>query len=78
MAKSRADCVKRTRETIWDKEKQLQMDIQKEQTAREQSVQVIKDCVQRDYPNLKAAIQQEVSDRELADTAIASTLEHTL
>ena len=54
------------------------MDIQKETVAREQSVQVLKECVQRDYPNLKAAIQQEVSDREMADTAIASTLEHTL
>jgi hypothetical protein len=73
--KNRDEIIKRTSDNIWEKEELLRSDIEKEKSAREESLQVIKECVTQDFPALEQSIQKEVQDRESADTAIATQLE---
>ena len=42
--------IQRSRDAIWEKEELLKSDIEKEQKARIESLEVIKDCAQRDFP----------------------------
>ena len=63
--------MRRTNDAIWEKEEILKNDIEKERQARDESLQVIRDCVGQDFPNLEQSIQREVQERENADTAIA-------
>ena len=75
MESTRQEIVKRTTDAIWEKEEILKNDIEKERQAREESLTVIKECVQEDFPNLESLIQREVQDRENADGSIAGSLE---
>ena len=70
--------MKRTTDAIWEKEEILKNDIEKERQAREESLTVIKECVQEDFPNLELLIQREVQDRENVDGSIAGALEQSL
>ena len=54
--RTRQDVVKRTTDSVWEKEELLKSDIEKESQARDESLQVIKECVQSDFPNLEQAI----------------------
>ena len=51
--KSRDEVIKRTSDTIWEKEELLRSDIEKEKSAREESLLVIKECVTQDFPALE-------------------------
>ena len=42
--------IQRSRDAIWEKEELLKSDIEKELKARIESLEVIKDCAQRDFP----------------------------
>lgn len=54
--RTRDEVVKRTSDTIWEKEQLLKDDIEKEQSAREESLQVIRECVTQDFPALEQGI----------------------
>lgn len=56
MSRTRDEVVKRITDAIWEKEEQLKSDIEKESVARLESLEVIKDCVQQDFPNLESSI----------------------
>ena len=45
----------------------LRADLEKEGKARDESIKVIRDCIDADFPDLETAIQKEVQDREQAD-----------
>ena len=57
IANSRESIVKRISDTIWEKEELLKSDIEKERSAREESLTVIKECIDQDFPNLESTIQ---------------------
>ena len=56
METTRQEIVKRTTDAIWEKEEILKNDIEKERQARDESLTVIKECVQEDFPNLESLI----------------------
>ena len=64
MEVNRRESIKRITETIWEKEESLNQDIEKEKQYTQESLRVIKECVEKDFPNLEAQIQQEVKTRE--------------
>lgn len=42
----------------------LRADLEKEAKARDESIKVIKECIDSDFPDLESAIQKEVIERE--------------
>lgn len=56
MEKTRSETIKRITDSIWEKEELLKSDMEKERQAREESLTVIRDCVERDFPNLESQI----------------------
>ena len=56
----------------------LRTDLEKEAQAREESIKVIKECIDQDFPELEATIQQEVQDRDQGDQKIELELSQKL
>ena len=48
--------MKRINDTLWQKEEMLRSDLEKEAQAREESIKVIKECIDADFPELEATI----------------------
>ena len=61
---TRQECVKRVNDALWEKEELLRADLEKEAKARDESIKVIRECIDSDFPDLEGAIQKEVLDRE--------------
>ena len=57
---NRQDSIRRITESIWEKEESLKNDIEKEKQYTEESLKVIKDCVEQDFPSIESHIQTEV------------------
>ena len=70
--------MKRINDALWEKEDLLRADLEKESKARDESIKVIRDCIDADFPDLETAIQKEVQDREQADQQIEEQLTQRL
>ena len=53
---NRQESIKRITESIWEKEESLKNDIDKEKQYTEESLKVIKECVEKDFPNIESQI----------------------
>ena len=61
---TRQESVKRVNDALWEKEDLLRADLEKESKARDESIKVIRTCIDSDFPEFEGAIQKEVMDRE--------------
>ena len=57
MTSTRQECVKRINDTLWQKEEMLRNDLEKEAQARDESIKVIRECIEQDFPELESTIQ---------------------
>ena len=53
---TRQECVKRVNDALWEKEDLLRADLEKEAKARDESIKVIRTCIDSDFPEFEGAI----------------------